>query len=181
MSLAETTCKNVAGFQIFGGSPQMISVGNTIASVSNSTTETNIISETVPASVLNSTDMQFRVRVSGTISSDGTDDVVLTLRYGSTDILALTTVSLPNEDDKAFSLQFDGRVLTANGSSSKVVAFGKFETDATGIADLYGATAAAGVTVDLSAEGALNISAEWDGASADTDILTFYGSIEFFN
>lgn len=177
-----TTCIFNADKQEFGGSAQFISVGGISenASVSNSTVEGALVSDTIYASQLNKTTQQFRVTLAGTISSDGTDDVTLTLRYGSTDILALTTVSLPDEDDKAFKLVFEGRVHTT-GASGKVVAYGHFETGMTGIANIVGSTAVAGVSVDLTAAGSLNVTADWDGASADTDVIVHTGFVEYFN
>ena len=42
-------------------------------------------------------------------------------------------------------------------------------------------TDAAGVTVDLTADGSLNVTADWDASSADNDIIAMVGFIEFFN
>lgn len=177
-----TKCEYNNGFQEFSGQAQFISVGNISENLvlNTSTTETVLASETIYANTLNKTTQQFRVTITGLLSSDGTDDVALTLRYGSTDILALTTVSLPDEDDKAFRLVFEGRVHTT-GATGKIVATGKLETDMTGIADLYGSTAIGGATVDLTADGSLNVSAQWDGSAATSEVAVHTAIIEFFN
>lgn len=177
-----TKCKFKNGHQQFSGPSQFISTGKISAnqSVVDSIVETILGSESFPAGTLDSAEKQFRLTVGGTISSDGTDDVTLTLRYGTTDILAFTTVSYPNEDDKVFSLVIAGRVHTT-GASGKIVATGKLEMAATGMAAQLLGTANAGVTVDLTAAGALNLTAEFDGASADSDVIVTHWILEMFD
>ena len=41
-------------------------------------------------------------------------------------------------------------------------------------------TANTGASVDLTADGSLNVTAHWDNASADDDIIVTSGIIEFF-
>lgn len=177
-----TQCKFINGKQRFFSDAMFVSAGvieeNEL--LTNSTDETVLLSETIYGNTLNNTAMNFKAWLAGTISSDGTDDCVFTLRYGSTDILALTTVSLPNEDDKNFLLEFWGRVHTT-GATGKVVATGKFVTDMTGIADIIGGTVVAGATVDLTADGSLNITADWDDGSADTEVNVTSGAIQLFS
>lgn len=177
-----TKCEFVNGKQIFSGDAQFISGGKIEANVQvvNTATETALISETIYGKTLKSAKMHFRVTLGGEISSDGAKDIVLTLRYGTTDILALTTVSLPNEDDKQWKAVFEGRVHTV-GASGKIVAAGRLENEMTAMADVVLDTAAAGVSVDLTADGSLNVTAHWDGAHGDADIIAMYGFIEFFN
>lgn len=178
-----TKCKYDKGFQVFSGEPQMISVGGNVTAnqqVANTTTETAVLTESFYANLLNSTSMAFRVFISGEISSSGSGDCTFTLRYGTTDILALTTAALANEDDKTFKVEFTGHILTT-GSSGKVVAcaFGTFFQGT----PLYFAadTANTGATVDLTADGALNVTAHWDAASADDDVIVTHGWIELYN
>lgn len=180
-----TKCKfnNTGGMQVFSDTPQMISVGGNITSnqqVANSTTETAVLTETIYANTLNATSMGFRVFMAGEISSTGTGDCTFTLRYGTTDILALATVSLANEDDKPFKLEYTGHILTT-GATGKVVAhaFGTFWQGT----PLYFAadTANTGATVDLTADGSLNVTAHWDAASADNDVIVTHGWIELYN
>jgi hypothetical protein len=178
-----TKCKFKNGMQIFSSTPQMISAGGNVTSnqqVVNSTTETVLITETIYANTLNSTSMSFRVFIAGEISSDGSDDITFTLRYGTTDILELTTAALANEDDMPFKVEYTGHVLTA-GASGKIVssAFGTFFQGT----PLYFAsdTANTGASVDLTANGSLNITGKWDDGSTDTDIIVTHGWIEFYN
>ena len=178
-----TKCKFNNGKQIFSGEAQMISAGGNITSnqqVANTTGETAVLTDTVYANTLNSTSMSFRVFIAGEISSSGSGDCTLTLRYGTTDILALVTAALANEDDKPFKAEWTGHILTT-GSSGKVVAhaFGTFFQGT----PLYFATDTAntGATVDLTADGSLNVTAHWDNASADDDIIVTHGWIEYYN
>lgn len=178
-----TKCTFKNGMQVFSSKPQMIAVGGMVTSnqqVANSTTETAVVTETVYGNTLNSTGMGFRVFIAGEISSSGSGDMTLTLRYGTTDILALVTNALANEDDKTFKAEWTGHVLTA-GSSGKIVAtaFGTFFQGT----PLYFATDTAntGASVNLTADGSLNVTAHWDNASADDDIIVTHGWIELYN
>lgn len=177
-----TKCKYNNGFQEFSGTPQFIATGKIVENlvVANSTTETVLVSQTVFANTFNKTSQQFRVTVAGLISSDGTDDVALTLRYGSTDILALTTAALPDEDDVAFRLVYEGRIHTT-GATGKVVCTGILQNAMTGMADILASTAIGGATVDLTADESLNVTAHWDGAAATSEVAVHTAIIEFFN
>ena len=82
--------------------------------------------------------------------------------------------------DKTFKAEWTGHVLTA-GATGKIVAvaFGTFFQTT----PLYFAadTANTGTTVNLTADGSLNVTAHWDNASADDDIIVTHGWIEFYN
>lgn len=178
-----TKCKFKNGMQIFSSTPQMISAGGNITSnqrIHTSATETVLLTQTVYANTLDSTSMSFRVFMAGEISSTGTGDITFTLRYGTTDILELASVTLIDEDDKPFKLEYTGHVLTA-GASGKIVA-SAFATfwQAT---PLYFATDTAntGATVDLTANGSLNVTGKWDASDADNDVIVTHGWIEFYN
>ncbi len=86
-----TNCKFKNGKQVFSNDAQMISGGtvSTNVQVANTTTETVLVSETIYGDTLDATTMSFRVTLAGEISADTAHDVTLTLRYGTTDILAL--------------------------------------------------------------------------------------------
>ena len=177
-----TKCKYKSGHQVFSGPSQFIASGaiSENASIVNSTTETVVITDTL--NVVPETSFQFKITLSGTISSDGTDDLTLQLRWGTTDILAFTTVSYPDEDDKAFFLEVTGRFHTIDsGTDGKIVAGGILKMEATGMADQVKTTAVAGVNSDTSVGAALNITGQFDGASADTDIIVHTGIIGYFN
>lgn len=178
-----TKCKFDKGIQVFSGEPQMISVGGNVLTnqqIVNSTTETVLLTQTIYAKIFNAVSMGFRVFMAGEISSDGTDDITFTLRYGTTDILELVTVTLANIDDAPFKVEYTGHILTS-GASGKIVAsaFGTFFQTT----PLYFAsdTANTGATVDLTADGSLNVTGKWDGAAADSDVIITHGWIELYN
>jgi len=178
-----TKCKYKNGFQIFSSDPQMISTAGNVLSnqrVHTSIVETPVLTETVYADTLDATSMCFDAFIAGEISSTGAGDVTLTLRYGTTDILALVTASLANIDDAPFKAEWTGHILTS-GATGKIVAsaFGTFfqTTPMYFAAD----TALTGSTVALTADGSLNITAHWDESSADDDIIVTHGWIELFN
>lgn len=177
-----TKCNWLNGFQHFYNTPMFISAGEiTTNTTFSGTAETVLYTETVYANTFNSTGMHFRVTLAGTISSDGTDDITFRLRYGTTDILeTVVTTNAPNEDDKAFKLVYEGRVHTT-GATGKVVAVGLLENEMTGMANVLKTTAAAGVTVNLTADGSLNITGQWDTTSADTDVVITSGMLQLFN
>lgn len=177
-----TKCEFVNGKQRFNGDAMMVSA-STISSnqqVATSATETVLISETIYGNTLKDTGMHFRVTLAGEISSTGTGDCTFTLRYGTTDILAIATVGLANEDDKQFKLVIEGRVHTT-GATGKIVATGRIDIEQGTPLMFAGDTAAAGVTADLTADGSLNVTAHWDASSADNDVIAMIGFIEFFN
>lgn len=178
-----TSCQFKNGYQIFSGTPQMISAGGILTGanqqVANSTTETAVLTETIYGDTLNTVGMTFLVKLWGEISSTGTGDCTFTLRYGTTDILAVATVTLANEDDIPFDLWYGGRVLTA-GATGKVLCTGRFYVfQGTPMQFMYD-TANTGATVDLTADGSLNVTAHWDAASADNDVIVTGGFIQFF-
>ena len=178
-----TKCKFKHGFQVFSGDAQMTSAGGNVLTnvqVANSTTETVLITQTLYANTLDATSMCFRIFIGGEISSDGSDDITFTLRYGATDLLELLTVTLVAENDKTFKVEYTGHVLTT-GASGMIVAsaFGSFFQTT----PLYFCTDTAntGATADFTADGSLNVTGKWDGASADSDIIVTHGWIELYN
>ncbi len=179
-----TKCKFLKGFQIFSSTPQMISGGGLLTGanqqVANTTTETAVVTETVYGGVINTVGQTFRVSLWGEISSTGTGDCTFTLRYGTTDILAVATVGLADEDDIPFELEYKGRILTA-GATGKVLCTGRFYTFQGTPLQFMTDTANTGATVDLTADGSLNVTAHWDAASADNDVIVTGGLIELFD
>ena len=175
-----TKCKFKNGMQVFSSTPQMISAGGNITSnqlLVNDATETVVLSETIYANTLDATSMCFRVWLAGEISGDAAKVLTLTLRYGTTDILALTTGALAANDDEPFKCEFTGHILSG---AIVATAFAEFcQTTAT----LYYATDTAntGAAITLTADGSLNVTAQWDGANASADINVTHGWIEFYN
>lgn len=177
-----TSCEFVKGKQVFSGGAQFIAGGKITDNqqLANSTTEIVLLSETIYGDTLKATSMHFRVTLAGEISSTGTGDATLKLRYGTTDILTLATVGLVDEDDKQWRVVIEGRIHTT-GATGKVVATGRMDIEQATPLLVVADTAAAGVTVDLTADGSLNVTADWDAASADNDIIAMVGFIEFLN
>lgn len=169
--------------QIFSDFPQMISTGGNILTNQqhdNDLAEAEMFSQTIYANTFNATSMGFRLTLGGEISSSGGGDITLDLNYGSTTILALLSVGLAAENDKTFRAIFEGHILTT-GATGKVVAVGQLDvaqgTHLTFMAD----TANTGTTVDLTADGSMNVVADWDNASADDDLIITYGWLQLFN
>lgn len=161
----------------------MISAGGNVTSnqqLVSSVTETPVLSQTVYGNTLDATSMSFRVFLGGEISSGGSGDCTLTLRYNSTDILAVLTNALAAENDRTFKAEWTGHILTT-GASGKIVAVA-FMTVFQGT-PLYFAsdTALTGASVDLTADGSLNVTAHWDNNSANDDIIVTHGWVELYN
>ena len=180
-----TKCKFKNGMQIFSSTPQMISAGGNILTnqqLVSSTSETAVLSETIYANTFDSTSMSFRVFIAGEISgaAGGTADCTLILNYGATDVLAIELSNLVAENDKPFKAEWTGHILTA-GATGKIVC--------SAWASVFQATpllfatdvALTGVTVDLTANGSLNVTADWDASSADNDVIVTHGWIELYN
>ena len=178
-----TKCKFKNGLQIFSNEPQMVSAGGNILTnqqAANTTTETTLLTQTIYGNTLDATSMSFRVTIGGEISSTGTGDCTFTLRYGTTDVLALATVGLANEDDIPFKLEYTGHILTA-GATGKIISTGTFIVYQGTVLQFAADTANTGTTVNLTADGSLNVTAQWDAASADNDVIATHGWIELYN
>ena len=179
-----TECKFKNGMQVFSSTPQMISAGGNVTSnqvLVSSATETAMLSETIYANTLDATSMCFRVWLAGEISGDAAKTLTLTLRYGTTDILALATGALAANNDEPFKCEFTGHILTA-GASGFIVATAFAEFCQTTATLRYATdTANTGTAVTLTADGSLNVTAHWSGAAATADINVTHGWIEFYN
>ena len=179
-----TKCKFKNGLQIFSGEPQMVSVAGNVTSnqqVVSTATETVVLTQTIYANTLDTTSMCFRVFIGGEVSAAAaTPDCKLTLRYGTTDILEIELTNLAQENDRTFKAEWSGHVFTA-GATGKIIAVA-FAQAFQGT-PLYFATDTAntGTTVDLTADGALNVTAQWSASSADNDIIITHGWIELYN
>ena len=175
-----TKCKFKNGMQVFSGSPQIISVGGNVTStqqVLNTLVETVVLTETIYANTIDATSMSFRVYLGGEISANAGSDITFALRYGTTTIVQALTVTLAAEDDKPFKVEFTGHVLSA----TKVRASG-FISVWQGTPMYFAAdTAIGGTTVDMTVDGSLNVTGEWDASSANSDVIVTHGWIEFYN
>ena len=180
-----TKCKWINGVQTFHTTPMMVACGTIEENVTLTlAAETALFSTTLPAGLFDSTNMAFKLTIAGTISSAAsTDDgdITFRLRMGTTDILeTIVTSTYPNEDDKAFILEYWGRIHTV-GSSGKVVATGRLAMEATGMSDVKKGTAVTGATVDLTAVTSINVTGHWDKTATDIDCVMHYGVLELFN
>ena len=179
-----TKCKYNGGIQVFSGSPQMIAAAGNITSnqqIVSSITKTVLLTETIYGNTLNSTSMGFRAFIAGEISTAGSTTCTLVLRYGTTDILDLPIIfGVGGENDLPFKAEFTGHVLTT-GASGVIVAHAYSSVFAA--APLYdnNDTANTGVSVDLTANGSLNITGQWSASSANDDIIVTHGWIELFS
>ena len=175
-----TKCKFKNGMQVFSNSPQLISAGGNITSnqqIVSSTAETVLLLQTIYANTLTDTSMSFRVYLGGEISANAGSDITFALRYGTTTIVQVLTVTLAAEDDKPFKVEFTGHVLSA----TKVRASG-FISVWQGTPMYFAAdTAIGGTTVDMTVDGSLNVTGEWDASSANSDVIVTHGWIEFYN
>lgn len=146
---------------------------NKTATHGNSTTETEIYrSELISPDALRN-GFNFNLQGFGTIGSDGSDDVTLSVKAIEPDgtaveLFTVTTVSIPDEDDKAFFLVLNGRVvLEQAGAVSGKIAGGGIMTCRFATPLIFsGLSAAAGVAVDFRNGIHLVITADWDDAAA---------------
>lgn len=178
-----TKCKWINGNQVFYDNAMHISTGGNVTSnqqIVSDGDEIVLVTDTIYANTLNSTSCGFRVVAKGEISaSAGTESIVMTLRYGTTDIVAVTTGALVDEDDKPFELEFTGHVLTT-GATGKIVATGLMYIFQTTPLTYMTDTANTGQTVDLTADGSFNITGDWSAADSDADIIVTHGWVEYF-
>ncbi len=177
-----TKGKWINGNLVFYSNAMHTSTGGNITSnqrLHTSTTETAVLTDTVYANTLNSTSTGFRVVMGGEISSTGTGDCTLILYYGSDALLTLATSGLPNEDDLPFKVEFTGHVLTA-GASGKIVCTGKMYVFAGTPLTFMVDAANTGASADLTADGSIKVTADWDASSADNDIIVTHGWVEYF-
>jgi len=170
--------------QIFSNFPQMISTGGNMLTnqrLHTSTSETTMLTQTIYANTLNATTMGFKVSMGGEISSEGTGDATFILKYGASPILTLATAGLLNEDDIPFMLTFEGHVLTA-GAAGRILAVAQIDVNqAGGHLTFMSDTANTGAAVDLTADGSINVTADWDVSSGDCDVIFTYGWVQLFN
>ena len=179
-----TKCKFNNGMQIFSGTPMMVSAGGNVLTnqrLHTSTTETAVLTETIYANTFDSTSMCFRVFVAGEISANAaTDDCTMILNYGATDILAIVLENLQAENDVPFKCEWTGHILTT-GATGKVVC-SAFASVHSSVPQYYATDIAlTGVTVDLTADGSLNVTADWAVSSANNDVIVTHGWIELYN
>lgn len=135
-------------------------------------------SEDIPAAEMLNLYLNFHIVVGGVVSSSGSGDITLDLNWVEPDgtsvtICTITTVSLANEDDKNFVMDFIGRVITA-GASGFMAASGRLTVNQGTPLYFSGGDAAAdgiGLSTDLSNGGHFQLTGDWDNAAA-TDTIS---------
>lgn len=157
--------------------------------VANTTTETIIFPNlTVPANYMQDGRV-LRMQASGKLSTTGTPTMTWAIRWGgvSGTVLATTeaitqgTVTNANWDLNAF-IQ-----TRANGATGSLFVMGRVivHTSATAVAtNVFGVSgfdAPAAVTVDLTADTALSITADWSAASASNTLTGHMYIVESLN
>lgn len=160
------------------------------SAIANTTTETILFpNTTIPANFLQDGRV-LRLRAFGKISTTSTPTITFTLRWGGVGgtVLAITEPitngsGVTNEN---WSIELYIQVRS-NGSSGTLLAFGKAEVH-TGAATLVGNIfsvsghdAPAAVAVDLTADTALSLTADWSAASASNTITGMFYTIEALN
>ncbi len=154
--------------------------------LASSTTETTLVSTTGvgATTVLNDSvavGKTFRVKVAGTIGTTGTPTLTLKIKNG-TDILlntgAVTQGTLTAESfslEALFTVYSVGASGTVNGQGTFVV------TGSTPVVAKVPMTGGAAVTVDTTANIALNVTAQWSAAAASNTLTVTSLVIEELN
>jgi hypothetical protein len=163
------------------------SVANGVA-VANTTTETIIFPNvTVPANYMQD-GRHLRVRASGQHSTTGTPTLIFRLRWGGVagTVICLSPTFTTGSGVTANLWAIDvGIQVRSNGSSGTVVAIGNATVQGAGTpAQLMcvggGATPAA-TTVDLTADTALALTAQWGTASASNTLTGWNYTLDSLN
>ena len=180
-----TKCKFKNGMQVFSDSPQMISAGGNKTSnqtLATSTTQTVLITETIYANTIRAADtgFSFRAYVAGQLSENAASgDITFTLRYGTTDVIAVATTGLQAEALLPFKVEFSGTML----STGFLVGVGFVTVYQAATLQDGGKTALTGVDTSslITADGSMNVTATWDTSHGTNQIIVTHGWIQFYN
>ena len=160
------------------------------ATVSNTVTETTILAsgvgtKTLPANFFVA-GKTIRLRVGGVYSTPAlaTPSIIIKVKYGSTVIATVTTSALLSG---ATNLEFDGEVLItcrSTGASGTVMTHGDIEYS-TGVAGTIGVdslnNAGATTTINTTTSNALDVTIQWDSATATRGVKSTTCTIEVLN
>lgn len=181
LSLRDKTWMNEVSRKL-NAAPEVLDKAATPTTVSNTTTETTIVSHTIPAGTLGLSNI-IRIEIGGSCvnNSGGTPNLTLKFKYGSTVVYGDAANSIPsNSRTRGIRIFFD---LVNNGSSESsqvgtgLIVLGSVSSADTGYGningtgvqghDVVGGTASEDSTTDLD----LEVTAQWSTA-ASTITLT---------
>lgn len=150
--------------------------GNAIA---NTTTETKIFNNiTVPANYMQDGRV-LRIYAAGKLSTTGTPTITFALRWGGESGTLLATTEALTNGSGVTNVNWELRILLqtrTNGATGSLLAFGEcnLHTSSTvvlaNIFSVSGYDAPAAVTVDLTADTQLALTADWSAASASNTL-----------
>jgi len=153
-------------------------IGGRNSTVTATTTADTLLfrSEFVSPDVL-SLGFNFQLNLAGLIGSDGGDNVTLKLNAVKPDgtgftLVTITTVSMPNEAAKPFMLSYLGRVVQEQVLlvPGKIAAVGIRESETATPQRFSGASALAGVEVDMGNGLHFEVTAAWSATGGNTAV-----------
>lgn len=158
--------------------------------VANTTTETIIFPNvTVPANYMQDGRV-LRLRAYGKLSTTGTPTITFAIRWGGVaGTLLATSEAITCASGAANTMwSIEAFVQTrSNGSSGSLLVLGDVtvnltaSTNTSGAFGVSGFDAPAAVTVDLTADTALSLTADWSAASASNTLTGMFYTIESLN
>lgn len=158
--------------------------------VANTTTEAIIFPNiTIPANYLQDGRV-LRLRAFGKLSTTGTPTMTWALRIGGVAGTLLATTEAMTMGSGVTNVNWAIEIILqvrANGSSGSVLAMGEIgvhSAAATVLSNVFGVSgydAPAAVTVDLTAEQALALTADWSAASASNTLTGMIYTLEALN
>jgi hypothetical protein len=158
--------------------------------VHTTTTETILFPDvTVPANYMQF-DRCLRLRAFGKLSTTGTPTITFAIRWGGVaGTLLATTEAITcasGAANTAWSIEAYIQTRT-NGATGTLLAFGDVtvnltaSTQTSGVFGVSGFDAPAAVTVDLTADKALSLTADWSASSASNTITGMHYTLESLN
>lgn len=158
--------------------------------IANTTTETIIFPNvTIPANYMQD-GRTLRIRAFGKLSTTGTPTITFALRWGGVSGTLLATTEAITCGSGVTNVNWSIEILVqarSNGSSGTLMVMGDafVHTSATaGVSNTFGVSgydAPAAVTVDLTADTALSLTADWSVASASNTLTGVMYQIETLN
>lgn len=158
--------------------------------IANTTTEAIIFPNvTIPANYMQD-GRALRLRAFGKLSTTGTPTITFAVRWGgvSGTILATTEAITTASGATNTAWEFDVIIQTrSNGSSGSLICMGDAgvnltaSTQTAGVFGVSGFDAPAAVTVDLTTDTALSVTADWSAASASNTLTGLIYTIESLN
>ena len=158
--------------------------------VANTTTETIIFPNiTVPANYLQDGRV-LRLKAFGKLSTTGTPTITFAIRFGGVSGTLLATTEAITNGSGVSNVNWSIEALIqvrSNGSSGTLLVMGeaKVHTSSTAVSQnvfgVSGYDAPAAVTVDLTADTALSITADWSAASASNTLTGLIYTLEALN